>query len=65
MQANENNPLNVSPANHEVSHSEHGKEGGQGNPGQGQVSKNRSNPSGGGSAEKSGGGKHGGGGGGA
>lgn len=63
-QGADNNPLNVSPANHEVSYSQHSKEGGQGSAAQGQTTKDRGKTSGGGSAQKHGGGKYGGGGGG-
>ncbi|KAL1589592.1 hypothetical protein WHR41_01569 [Cladosporium halotolerans] len=58
-------PLDVSPANHDVSQPKQRNEGGTGSPTGGQVSKNREQgaKSGGGGAPKSGGGKYGGGGG--
>lgn len=61
-----NNPLNASPANHEISHTDQAGDHGAGNASGGQVSKNRrTQGSGGSGAPKSGGGKYGGGGSGA
>lgn len=55
------NPLEASPANHEISHDKKKNEGGTGNPSQGQVSKSRESAasSGGGGAPKAGGQKSG------
>lgn len=62
MLQSQTSPLDVSPANHDVSQPKAKNEGGMGNPSGGQVTKDRGTETSGGSgAPKSGGGKYGGG----